>query len=163
MIAIEIFCGGTGISLSLRVLSVFPYLSSVNLCSNPEDKLQIYRDNFEKAYLDSTERFYRTQAPSYLQQNGVQNYMKYVCIAWSKKLGFYGIFSLTGTSSGCLDSAHLFAFPLQKSDTWYHSLYCLYYLSRDSKRAKQIVIMLTFRTSPQQLSVLAQQDCWQSE
>ncbi|KAA8579385.1 hypothetical protein FQN60_016815, partial [Etheostoma spectabile] len=42
-----------------------------------EDKLQIYRDNFEKAYLDSTERFYRTQAPSYLQQNGVQNYMKY--------------------------------------------------------------------------------------
>lgn len=51
---------------------------AVNLCSNPEDKLQIYRDNFEKAYLDSTERFYRTQAPSYLQQNGVQNYMKYV-------------------------------------------------------------------------------------
>uniref|UniRef100_A0A3Q3JY28 Cullin-5 n=1 Tax=Monopterus albus TaxID=43700 RepID=A0A3Q3JY28_MONAL len=53
--------------------------SYVNLCSNSEDKLQIYRDNFEKAYLDSTERFYRTQAPSYLQQNGVQNYMKYVC------------------------------------------------------------------------------------
>uniref|UniRef100_A0A8C5DLW7 Cullin-5 n=1 Tax=Gouania willdenowi TaxID=441366 RepID=A0A8C5DLW7_GOUWI len=51
--------------------------SYVNLCSNPEDKLQIYRENFEKAYLDSTERFYRTQAPSYLQQNGVQNYMKY--------------------------------------------------------------------------------------
>lgn len=50
----------------------------MNLCSNPDDKLQIYRDNFEKAYLDSTERFYRTQAPSYLQQNGVQNYMKYV-------------------------------------------------------------------------------------
>ncbi|KAK1882554.1 Cullin-5 [Dissostichus eleginoides] len=36
-----------------------------------------YRDNFEKAYMDSTERFYRTQAPAYLQQNGVQNYMKY--------------------------------------------------------------------------------------
>uniref|UniRef100_A0A8C5DNZ2 Cullin-5 n=1 Tax=Gouania willdenowi TaxID=441366 RepID=A0A8C5DNZ2_GOUWI len=52
--------------------------SYVNLCSNPEDKLQIYRENFEKAYLDSTERFYRTQAPSYLQQNGVQNYMKYL-------------------------------------------------------------------------------------
>ena len=59
-------------------LSVFLSLPPVNLCSNPEDKLQIYRDNFEKAYLDSTERFYRTQAPSYLQQNGVQNYMKYV-------------------------------------------------------------------------------------
>lgn len=53
-------------------------LYTVNLCSNPDDKLQIYRDNFEKAYMDSTERFYRTQAPAYLQQNGVQNYMKYV-------------------------------------------------------------------------------------
>ncbi|XP_077597144.1 cullin-5 isoform X2 [Stigmatopora nigra] len=51
--------------------------SYVNLCLNPDDKLQIYRDNFEKAYMDSTERFYRTQAPAYLQQNGVQNYMKY--------------------------------------------------------------------------------------
>lgn len=59
-------------------MTVCPSLTPVNLCSNPEDKLQIYRDNFEKAYLDSTERFYRTQAPSYLQQNGVQNYMKYV-------------------------------------------------------------------------------------
>lgn len=54
---------------------------AVNLCSNPDDKLQIYRDNFEKAYMDSTERFYRTQAPAYLQQNGVQNYMKYVSMS----------------------------------------------------------------------------------
>uniref|UniRef100_A0A671LSJ7 Cullin-5 n=1 Tax=Sinocyclocheilus anshuiensis TaxID=1608454 RepID=A0A671LSJ7_9TELE len=52
--------------------------SYVNLCSNADDKLQIYRENFEKAYLDSTERFYKTQSPSYLQQNGVQNYMKYL-------------------------------------------------------------------------------------
>ncbi|KAA0720058.1 Cullin-5 [Triplophysa tibetana] len=51
--------------------------SYVNLCSNADDRLQIYRENLEKAYLDSTERFYKTQAPSYLQQNGVQNYMKY--------------------------------------------------------------------------------------
>ncbi|XP_002737439.1 cullin-5-like [Saccoglossus kowalevskii] len=51
--------------------------SYVNLCSNAEDKLQIYRDNFEKAYLDATESFYRAQAPSYLADNGVQNYMKY--------------------------------------------------------------------------------------
>lgn len=62
-----LYCGDTVFSLW-----------AVNLCSNPDDKLQIYRDNFEKAYMDSTERFYRTQAPAYLQQNGVQNYMKYV-------------------------------------------------------------------------------------
>ncbi len=41
--------------------------------------------------MDSTERFYRTQAPAYLQQNGVQNYMKYVsmspgCIKGSENL-----------------------------------------------------------------------------
>lgn len=62
----------------------------MNLCSNPDDKLQIYRDNFEKAYMDSTERFYRTQAPAYLQQNGVQNYMKYVSVQcdviWSQSV-----------------------------------------------------------------------------
>ncbi|XP_049954882.1 cullin-5 isoform X3 [Schistocerca serialis cubense] len=51
--------------------------SYVNLCSNPEDKLQIYRENFEKAYIEATEAFYRMKAPQYLQANGVQNYMRY--------------------------------------------------------------------------------------
>lgn len=77
---------------------------SVNLCSNPDDKLQIYRDNFEKAYLDSTERFYRTQAPSYLQQNGVQNYMKYVRPARHQILD-YMIFS----QSDCIAERLVFA------------------------------------------------------
>ena len=44
------------------------------------DKLGIYKENFEKAYLDATEEFYKTQAAAYLQENGVQNYMKYVRI-----------------------------------------------------------------------------------
>ena len=51
--------------------------SYVNLCSNTEDKLQIYRENFERAYIEATEAFYRVQAPVYLEENGVQNYMKY--------------------------------------------------------------------------------------
>ncbi|KAL3243637.1 hypothetical protein MRX96_020226 [Rhipicephalus microplus] len=51
--------------------------SYVNLCSNPEDKLQIYRENFERAYIEATRQFYRAQAPQYLEENGVQNYMKY--------------------------------------------------------------------------------------
>lgn len=51
--------------------------SYVNLCSNPEDKLQIYRENFERAYIDATRQFYRAQAPQFLEDNGVQNYMKY--------------------------------------------------------------------------------------
>jgi len=50
---------------------------SVNLCSNFEDKLQIYRENFEKAYLESTENFYKVMCAQYLSNNGVQNYMRY--------------------------------------------------------------------------------------
>ena len=51
---------------------------AVNLSSEVLDKLKIYRENFEKAYLEATEEFYKTQAAAYLQENGVQNYMKYV-------------------------------------------------------------------------------------
>jgi len=50
---------------------------AVNLSSDCEDKLKIYRDNFEKAYLDATQAFYRAKAPEYLDANGVQNYMRY--------------------------------------------------------------------------------------
>ena len=50
----------------------------MNLCSNADDRLQIYRENFEKAYLEATETFYKTHTPDYLAENGVQNYMKYV-------------------------------------------------------------------------------------
>lgn len=51
--------------------------SYVNLCSNTEDKLKIYRDNFEKAYLDATKEFYSLKASEQLQQNGVQMFMRY--------------------------------------------------------------------------------------
>lgn len=49
----------------------------MNLCSNPDDKLQIYKENFEKAYLDATADFYKVKAPDYLEANGVHAYMKY--------------------------------------------------------------------------------------
>jgi len=51
--------------------------SYVNLCSNTEDKLQIYRENFERAYIEATEQFYLFKAPEQLEMNGVQNYMRY--------------------------------------------------------------------------------------
>jgi hypothetical protein len=34
----------------------------VNLCSNVDDKLKIYRENFERAYILATESFYKIQA-----------------------------------------------------------------------------------------------------
>lgn len=51
--------------------------SYVNLSSDVEDKLKIYRENFEKAYLEATKSFYKLKASQYLQANGVQNYMRY--------------------------------------------------------------------------------------
>ncbi|XP_034940413.1 cullin-5 isoform X2 [Chelonus insularis] len=51
--------------------------SYVNLCSNPQDKLQIYRENFEAAYIETTESFYWVKAPEQLQAHGVENYMRY--------------------------------------------------------------------------------------
>lgn len=39
--------------------------------------MQIYRENFEAAYIQSTEMFYRVKAPEQLAANGVQAYMKY--------------------------------------------------------------------------------------
>ncbi|KAK7107916.1 cullin-5-like [Littorina saxatilis] len=51
--------------------------SYVNLSSDTEDKLKIYRENFEKAYLQAAEEFYKQNAHEYLTNNGVQNYMKY--------------------------------------------------------------------------------------
>lgn len=51
--------------------------SYVNLCSNPKDRMQIYRENFEAAYIQSTEMFYRVKAPEQLAANGVQAYMRY--------------------------------------------------------------------------------------
>ncbi|XP_046751919.1 cullin-5 isoform X2 [Diprion similis] len=51
--------------------------SYVNLCSNTMDKLQIYRDNFEAAYIKATEEFYKVKAPEQLSLHGVETYMRY--------------------------------------------------------------------------------------
>lgn len=51
---------------------------AVNLCYNEADKLRIYCDNFEKAYLEATRHFYISIASQYLDDNGVEKYMDYV-------------------------------------------------------------------------------------
>jgi len=57
--------------------------SYVNLCSNPMDRLQIYRENFERAYIEATEQFYNVKAPQQLaleadgEKAGVFGYMKW--------------------------------------------------------------------------------------
>ena len=54
--------------------------SLVNLCTDFTNKLQIYLEYFEKAYLDATREFYTSNGQQYLADNGVQNYMKYVSL-----------------------------------------------------------------------------------
>ena len=63
--------------LSIRFMSTFLFSWTVNLSSDVEDKLKIYRENFEKAYLNAAEEFYKQNAHEYLSKNGVQNYMRY--------------------------------------------------------------------------------------
>lgn len=48
--------------------------SYVSLCSPSNDK-QIYKENFEIAYLTATESFYSTKSAEFLALNGVQQYM----------------------------------------------------------------------------------------
>lgn len=54
--------------------------SYVNLCSNQEDRLMIYRENFEAAYIKTTADFYRLKAHEQLQAHGVQAFMRYADI-----------------------------------------------------------------------------------
>ena len=54
---------------------MFNYL--VNLCSDTEDKLKIYKENFEKAYLESTYEFYCQHAQEHILKNGIINYLTY--------------------------------------------------------------------------------------
>ena len=54
-------------------------LVAVNLSTDTVNKLRIYQENFEQVYISSAVDFYTAQASAYLSENGIQNYMKYVC------------------------------------------------------------------------------------
>lgn len=51
--------------------------SYVNLCSNAEDRLEIYREHFEAAYFKATSSFYSIKSSYQQQTNGVQSFLKY--------------------------------------------------------------------------------------
>lgn len=67
------------IQFILKTITFYFYqiLVLVNLCSNYDDKLQIYKEYFERAYIETTEAFYKAKAPEYLELHGVQNYMRF--------------------------------------------------------------------------------------
>ncbi|RNA29773.1 cullin-5 [Brachionus plicatilis] len=51
--------------------------SFVYLSSDPDDRLRIYKDNFEKAYIDSMIEFYNKYALQFITENGIINYLTY--------------------------------------------------------------------------------------
>ena len=55
-------------------------LLPVNLSTDHNNKLHIYQEHFEQAYIDSTRQFYTATAATHLADNGVQTYMTYVSV-----------------------------------------------------------------------------------
>lgn len=45
--------------------------------SDSDDKLKIYKENFEKAYLNSEIEFYNKHAQQFIAENGIINYLTY--------------------------------------------------------------------------------------
>ena len=52
-------------------------LFKVNLSSDPDDRLKIYKENFEKAYIESLIEFYNKHAQQYITANGIISYLTY--------------------------------------------------------------------------------------
>ena len=52
----------------------------VNLSTDVNNKLRIYQEHFERQYIDSTREFYKLHGSTYMTENGVQNYMRYVSV-----------------------------------------------------------------------------------
>lgn len=49
----------------------------VNLKTDEKDKYRVYIENFERAYLNETTRFYKQKAGQYLSEHGILSYLHY--------------------------------------------------------------------------------------
>lgn len=63
-------------SLVVGVRESFVALNEVG-CIESDDRLDVYRKTFEKAYVDNTINYYKSRAAEYMAENGVINYMLY--------------------------------------------------------------------------------------
>jgi cullin-5 len=64
-------------SFNFAVFNFPQIFKSVNLCSDTEDRLKIYKENFEKAYLVSMTEFYNKHAQLFITENGIISYLSY--------------------------------------------------------------------------------------
>ena len=49
----------------------------VSLKTDDKDKYKVYIENFERAYLNETTRFYKQKAGQYLVEHGILSYLHY--------------------------------------------------------------------------------------
>ena len=47
------------------------------MCSDPDDRLKIYKENFERAYLDSEVAYYNKYAQKFISDKGIIEYLTY--------------------------------------------------------------------------------------
>lgn len=58
----------------------------VNLFQNNDDKLKMYKENFEVAYIEATKSFYQKRALDYFKDNNISDYLDYVNDKLKKEL-----------------------------------------------------------------------------
>jgi hypothetical protein len=49
----------------------------VSLKTDDKDKYKVYSENFERAYLNETTRFYKQKTGQYLTEHGILSYLHY--------------------------------------------------------------------------------------
>ncbi|CAF0713830.1 unnamed protein product [Brachionus calyciflorus] len=77
--------------------------SYVNLSSDPDDRLSIYKENFEKAYIESLIEFYNKHAQQYITENGIINYLTYADMKLKEEEKRAQKYLETGKGSNSLD------------------------------------------------------------
>lgn len=59
------------------LIRIFPRDFLVSLKTDEKDKYKVYTENFERAYLNETTRFYKQKAGQYLVEYGILAYLHY--------------------------------------------------------------------------------------
>ena len=60
----------------------------VSLKTDEKDKYKVYIENFERAYLNETTRFYKQKAGQYLAEHGILAYLHYADLKLKVRIGW---------------------------------------------------------------------------
>ena len=59
------------------IIDIDCFVFLVSLKTDEKDKYKVYIENFERAYLNETTRFYKQKAGQYLAEHGILSYLHY--------------------------------------------------------------------------------------